>query len=383
MFRTRYDTDVYSGFLECVFDVDSIRVFDGQLTVQVMVGDQLLGSATVATKDLAEQGSLIIDTYALSDGRHLISVISRYSEVQLSVKIANGHSFRAQFLRSLRKTLGIPSVFFGPIHSEHFGGIQKIADLSADPRLTNEPTSDKLKRFNKDGYLTLSGVIDEKDLKRARHECELIEEQGLFGWAAGSSERIVSAHRELTGIRSVYSNHDIKSMVSELLGEPGFPAQSLLFINGSQQDLHSDWIHLSCAPLNSMVGVWVALEDVQVGSGELVYIPQSHRSRYVDLSELGIQRVTAGPEEDWSEFGRRLSEAVAERIDSTKQLAESFLAKAGDAIFWHENLIHGGSPRLNPGLSRYSLVTHWFSQSCYAWYDSTGIVGNKDIDEHL
>ena len=36
-----------------------------------------------------------------------------------------------------------------------------------------------------------------------------------------------------------------------------------------------------------------------------------------------------------------------------------FLPKKGDALIWHADLVHGGSPRTDRDLTRWSLVSHF------------------------
>ncbi len=56
--------------------------------------------------------------------------------------------------------------------------------------------------------------------------------------------------------------------------------QSINFINGSQQKTHSDSIHMTTYPLGGLLGVWIALEDVDETNGALHYIPKSHKLPY-------------------------------------------------------------------------------------------------------
>ena len=46
---------------------------------------------------------------------------------------------------------------------------------------------------------------------------------------------------------------------------------------GSEQGLHRDTAFVVVDPPMSLVAAWIALEDVAAGSGELTYVPGSHR----------------------------------------------------------------------------------------------------------
>ena len=41
-----------------------------------------------------------------------------------------------------------------------------------------------------------------------------------------------------------------------------------------------------------------------------------------------------------------------------------FVAKAGDALIWTANLLHGGEPILRAGATRWSQVTHYYFDGC-------------------
>ena len=43
---------------------------------------------------------------------------------------------------------------------------------------------------------------------------------------------------------------------------------------------------------------------------------------------------------------------------------EKFLAKKGDLLLWHANLLHGGDSIKNDNLTRWSQVTHYFFEYC-------------------
>ena len=58
---------------------------------------------------------------------------------------------------------------------------------------------------------------------------------------------------------------------------------------GPQQAPHSDALHFSSKPAGFMCGVWVALEDMDMDNGPLVFYPGSHRLPEVTMEELGLE----------------------------------------------------------------------------------------------
>jgi ectoine hydroxylase-related dioxygenase (phytanoyl-CoA dioxygenase family) len=119
-----------------------------------------------------------------------------------------------------------------------------------------------------------------------------------------------------------------------------------------------------------MCGVWVALEDVQPGSGELAYYPRSHRLERIYMNTVGCDKVSDG---DWTQFGNTVVPRWQSMLIDGGFERVPFLPKAGSILIWHENLMHLGVDRVNPELSRKSVVTHYFAEGPIAYYDSSGL----------
>ena len=77
-------------------------------------------------------------------------------------------------------------------------------------------------------------------------------------------------------------------MLRILYGREPIPFQTLNFLPGTEQSLHSDAMHFSSLPARFMCGVWVALEDATLENGPLRYVPGSRRFSEVQLDGLGL-----------------------------------------------------------------------------------------------
>jgi hypothetical protein len=105
-----------------------------------------------------------------------------------------------------------------------------------------------------------------------------------------------------------------------------------------------------------MCGVWVALEDIDMDNGPLVYYPGSHR-----LQELRMQDVGADSRaDDYPRYER----FVAEEIERRGLEPAYGTIRKGQALIWATNLLHGGLAHRDPARTRHSQVTHFFFEGC-------------------
>jgi hypothetical protein len=78
---------------------------------------------------------------------------------------------------------------------------------------------------------------------------------------------------------------------------------------------------------------------------------------------------------DWIEFAQVVQPLWEKMIQENQFERVLYRPKAGSVLIWHENLLHGGTVRLDPSRSRRSIVSHVFADGCLSFYDSSGLVG--------
>jgi ectoine hydroxylase-related dioxygenase (phytanoyl-CoA dioxygenase family) len=227
-----------------------------------------------------------------------------------------------------------------------------------------------LRQFVRDGYLVVEDLIDDALIKQVNREIDDAIAKCHQGYKQGSSARMEHLHKEYPNIRKLWLDRRHLRFADLIFNTPARPCQTLVFVCGSQQDVHSDVIHLTPFPAGYMCGIWIALQDVVADSGELVVYPGSHRTRRIYLGDTGTAKVTTG---DWSEFGRKVVPLHAQAVEGREPFV--YRPKRGTVLIWHENLLHGGSVRRNPALERRSMVIHTFADGAVAYYDSSGTVG--------
>jgi ectoine hydroxylase-related dioxygenase (phytanoyl-CoA dioxygenase family) len=100
----------------------------------------------------------------------------------------------------------------------------------------------------------------------------------------------------------------------------------------------------------------------------LFYYPGSHRLPYLlneDFNE-GATNLRLG-RKDYVDYEDRIEVLLEE----TKVEKEVFLAKKGDILIWHANLIHGGLPVRNAELTRKSMVIHYYAKDVIKYHEIT------------
>jgi ectoine hydroxylase-related dioxygenase (phytanoyl-CoA dioxygenase family) len=230
--------------------------------------------------------------------------------------------------------------------------------------------------FERDGYLVFDpGISDEAiDAAIARIEPEFRLEgraerfarrarRALLGrdkaLSARHEIRIQDAWAVCDEVREIATAPRVMATLRELYGREPRPFQTINFRYGSEQHPHSDAWHFNSEPAGLMCGVWVALEDVDMERGPLVYYPGSQR-----LSELTSGEVAelTGESDD-----RAYERVVRERLEREGFEPRYGMLRKGQALVWSSNLVHGGAPQTDRSLTRWSQVTHYFLEGCRFW----------------
>ncbi len=245
-------------------------------------------------------------------------------------------------------------------------------DEQFDQDKINHEERESLQYFVEHGYIILPHPIEDSLLESIDKDLDQAVAEGYQGYEYGSSQRLEGLHQRSDAIRSLWTHPMIIHYLSLIFGVPVRPCQTLTYIFGSQQDYHQDTVHLTPFPAGYMCGVWVAIEDVKPGSGELSVVPGSHRFPAIYNHTVDCAKMENG---DFSEFGIKVVGRWQEMLEESKLEEVPYIAKRGQVLIWHENLLHCGKPRTEHSQSRRSIVSHYFADGAIAYYDSTGLPG--------
>jgi ectoine hydroxylase-related dioxygenase (phytanoyl-CoA dioxygenase family) len=161
-------------------------------------------------------------------------------------------------------------------------------------------------------------------------------------------------HRE---VRDLMLAPALAGVLDDLLGGAPMLCNTINFEYGPGQENHVDTLYMPPKEPNRMVAAWIALEDVSPAAGPLRYYPGSHK---IPPFLFSHGRTDAIPAEMPS-----FRKYIREELEKRGSQPSMFVARAGDALIWHAQLLHGGHPIEDKSRTRKSIVAHYFRAQDY------------------
>jgi len=280
--------------------------------------------------------------------------------------------------RPLYARFGLRKNVLAPLSSadfaQHHPDIPWLDRPDAAVRLESHPDfleldtamRDKVRQFVRDGFFVLEQYHAASVTDAMNAEVDRLLSAGKAGFNY-TGRKIFNLHEQSSfADAQFFRQPELLRLLSFLLGKPVIPFQSLSFVQGSEQRAHSDSIHMTTEPPGYLIATWSALEDCPADSGPLFYYPGSHRLPYITTQdyESGNTRFTIGDNSN-----RRYEDRIESLIREHNLKKEVFLAKRGDVLVWHANLLHGGSAITRPGATRRSIVCHYFAEDVLCYHE--------------
>lgn len=146
----------------------------------------------------------------------------------------------------------------------------------------------------------------------------------------------------------------IQQAVQALCGEPGRMVHTMYFDGNQTTWAHRDGHYIDSGQAGSMIGVWVAAEDIHPEAGRFFVMPRSH--------QMAVPGETGDPNTD--EYKARMAEFVRNGpLDCL-----SPVLRQGDLLMWNSMVIHGSLPTSDHRHSRRSFTAHYVPRSHqYQW----------------
>lgn len=254
------------------------------------------------------------------------------------------------------------------------------------------------KSFEEDGYLHLPGFfpseyIDEINASISTSRGNLERNRKNNNLRSGRIANIHSINRDVFKFLNDPLLQDIQKI---LLSNDPVLWGSLAFNVGTQQLAHVDAPFFYVEPHGSMMGMWIALEDINPDAGPLFYIPSSHLNQFHvkdvldknallknEVDKFRKLNISASPQTYW-DLSKSVSDTYSKGIEDAA-LGErvTISPKKGDIFFWHQWLVHGGSPINNPSLTRKSIVSHWISNKSTAFDQHNFFLNYNRLDSRF
>ncbi|MDG2528796.1 phytanoyl-CoA dioxygenase family protein [Caulobacter endophyticus] len=280
-------------------------------------------------------------------------------------------------------------------HYTHVGA-EAVEDTAAPHLAGDNLVSAELKRaWLEDGFVKLPGAIAPDVIARYNRTVAAVRASVDDGKDAhGHGDRIGQLHQQETDLLQVAASEAILDFLRWAFSDEPIVMGSLNFERGTQQEAHIDAIFFWPEPSHTMAGVWVALEDINPDAGPLFYIPGSHRWRFNHSDDVAATRPDLAAERENARRGEgyapdlidRMGVAWTQDLVAAEQANEGRRTivdlKAGDVVIWHSLLAHGGSPTVNPELSRRSVVFHYLGRKTQLYtFEQFMLLGRDELPQ--
>lgn len=283
-----------------------------------------------------------------------------------------------EYNEALYKKYGINKKYYSSVQSADFEGIdfeKNFLDThdSAVELPKNEifkaldvKTQSELLSWSTNGYVILEKFFSDTEIDSFNHEIDTLVKNKEVSF--GYQNKIMFAIHKSKKLLDAGTNTKLLSILNMLMGKKVDLFQSINFLHGSQQRTHSDSVHMTTFPTGNIIAIWVALEDIYLENGPLHYYPGSHKLPYIfnkDYDNLGTKFKLG--EKTYPDYENKIDEVVK----GNKLEKQVFLAKKGDLLIWHANLLHGGEPHLDKNATRKSMVFHYYAQDAICFHEIT------------
>ncbi|MBC6608750.1 phytanoyl-CoA dioxygenase family protein [Hymenobacter sp. BT188] len=225
---------------------------------------------------------------------------------------------------------------------------------------------EQLLQWPEKGFIIIPGLMTNK-VDELNSEIDDLKKEGKI-YFNFTGKKIFNAWQHSTAANQAFNHPVVTAVAKFIFQKEVIPFQTVNFIYGSGEKPHSDSIHFTTEPLGYLTAMWLALQDIVPGSGELLFYPGSHKLAYVmsENFDAGHTSLQLGLNT------RQRYEAKIEEIIQQHHLTPcAFTAQKGDVLMWHANLLHAGSPITNAQLTRKSFVAHYFAKGVLQYHEIT------------
>lgn len=244
-------------------------------------------------------------------------------------------------------------------------GLEKIkaADFYKN---ASEELQNQLDQFISKGFMVLKSFYNLEEVNALNQEIDAMTKSGTLDFNY-TGKKIMESYKYSKIVDERYfRNPKLLALLEFVMGKKIVPFHTINFIEGSEQKAHSDFIHMTTEPEGYLIAAWTALESTNPNNGPLFYYPGSHTLPYVTCQDYdsGNSRWLIG-----NQSYKRYEDHIKNIIENKNLKKEYFFAEPGDVFIWHANLLHGGDPIKEVGLTRKSMVAHYFCEEVICYHE--------------
>jgi len=252
-------------------------------------------------------------------------------------------------------------------------------------------TKEFIKSYAEKGYTVIDLDISDEQIETIKKDLDRhIKENNSNrqkNYEYNDGPRPFQLWKKSKAIKELAVNNKILDTLELLYGKKSFPFSTINFLKGSEQPMHSDAIHFHSIPNLWMVGVWVALEDVDEENGTLKVIPGSHKWGTWEYHNLKLPHpddIENGEVVLYKEYENFIKHLIIEKNVDPHVLK----IKKGQAVIWASNTLHGSIDIVDSSRTRYAQAIHYFFEGCSKYYHPMfsksylGIYAKKWCDEN-
>jgi ectoine hydroxylase-related dioxygenase (phytanoyl-CoA dioxygenase family) len=227
---------------------------------------------------------------------------------------------------------------------------------------------DAIEHYHREGWWRVDSLFSPDELDRVFARYQAARDGGRI-LEGTMLRRHLNPQRYVPEINELFADQRLAHWVDLFMGRASVPFQTIVGEWGTAQEIHTDAIHQTTFPLGFHVSAWLACEDIAVDAGPLFYYPRSHRLPYVLATDCGISDAQGDTGVQYRHKYVPHIEAVVAQHALHREL---FIARKGDVLIWHHNLLHGGSEILNPALTRRAMALFFYGSGALHYHDLSG-----------
>lgn len=234
------------------------------------------------------------------------------------------------------------------------------------PKTEQQPVTALQQKWAANGVVILPDFLPENVL--AAYEQEWLVNNGGANAVLGRPETydspggypFATPYMTNPALKNLVCNGALGRVLTELIGEPMGVHLNLTGWVSTRRNWHRDQYLNDRNVGGFYTAVWIALDTVNPDAGPFEYIEGTHTSLPLSRHKVQSALGPSGWQDDWPTQSEKLLTPLFENEISSKQLVKKqFIAKRGDVLIWHGNLLHRGTTPNNLNLERRACIAHY------------------------